>query len=289
MITGMENEMSIDSGQGRAQMQAASTSGTSVEVSEVSKRFESDSGVHEALRNVSFKVENRQFVSLLGPSGCGKSTLLHIVAGLTAHDEGQVTVAGGPPKEGRRDVGIMMQKPVLLPWRSIIKNVLLPAEALKLDRAESRERALHLLEDVGLGGRADAKAWELSGGMQQRASLARLLLPDPDILLMDEPFAALDEFTRERLMDKVADLHERGSRSALYVTHNIPEAIVLSDRIVVMGPSPGSVLATVDVDLPRPRHSSMLYEARTGELAAEIRGILSGGLNGTVDASGLEV
>jgi NitT/TauT family transport system ATP-binding protein len=153
-------------------------------------------------------------------------------------------------------------------------NVLLPAEIYRLDAGASRNRAQELLEMVGLQGFEDKHAWELSGGMQQRASLARTLLPDPSILLMDEPFAALDEFTRERLNAELARLHETLGRSVLYVTHNIPEAVFLSDRIVVLKARPGEVLEVVDVDLPRPRTLDMITDPRAVELSAHIRGLL---------------
>jgi NitT/TauT family transport system ATP-binding protein len=246
----------------------------SVTVEGLHKTYGSRRGPVEAVRDVDFDARDGEFVSLVGPSGCGKSTILHIVAGLIPYDSGTVDVGGEPARSGRREVGIMLQKPVLLPWRSVQDNVVLPAEIYRLDRASSRDRAQELLEMVGLHGFEDKHAWELSGGMQQRASLARTLLPDPSILLMDEPFAALDEFTRERLNAELARLHETLGRSVVYVTHNIPEAVFLSDRIVVLKARPGEVLEIVDVDLPRPRSLDMISDPRAVALSAHIRGLL---------------
>jgi NitT/TauT family transport system ATP-binding protein len=254
----------------------------SVTVEGLHKTYGSRRAAVEAVRDVDFDVRDGEFVSLVGPSGCGKSTILHIVAGLIPYDSGTVDVAGRPARPGRREVGIMLQKPVLLPWRSVRDNILLPAEIYRLDGAAARERAQELLELVGLQGFEDKHAWELSGGMQQRASLARTLLPDPSILLMDEPFAALDEFTRERLNAELARLHETLGRSVVYVTHNIPEAVFLSDRIVVLKARPGEVLEIVGVDLPRPRSLDMINDARAVEMSAHIRGLL--GQTGRVEA-----
>jgi NitT/TauT family transport system ATP-binding protein len=242
-----------------------------IQIEHLNKTYATRHGPVEAVRDVSFDVRAGEFVSLVGPSGCGKSTILHIAAGLIDYDSGRTDVGGQPAKPGRREVGIMLQKPVLLPWRSVLDNVRLPAEMYDIGKAASRERAQALVDMVGLQGFEDKHPWELSGGMQQRASLARTLLPDPAILLMDEPFAALDEFTRERLNGELARLHERLGRSVLYVTHNIPESVFLSDRIVVLKTRPGEVLEIVEVDLPRPRSLDMFNLPRTAELSAHIR------------------
>ena len=243
----------------------------SIEIRSLSKTYQTRKGLVEAVRDVTFSVTDGEFVSLVGPSGCGKSTILKIVAGLVSCEEGSVQVAGDQAKAGRRDVGIMLQAPVLLPWRSVLKNVLLPAEIFGLKKGEARKRAEELLELVGLQGFEDKNSWELSGGMQQRVSLARQLVFDPSILLMDEPFAALDEFTRERLNLELTTLHQRLHRSVLYVTHNILESVFLSDRVVVMKPRPGEIIEIVDIDLPRPRSLEMLNAERTQALVGEIR------------------
>jgi NitT/TauT family transport system ATP-binding protein len=245
-----------------------------IEIRGLGMTYSTRRGPVEAGREASFDVRDGEFVALVGPSGCGKSTILHIVAGLIERTGGTVEVLGAPAGAGRRDVGIMLQRPTLLPWRSVLQNVVLPTELFKIDRAEAERRARELLALVGLEGFEDKHPWELSGGMQQRASLARLLVFEPQILLMDEPFAALDEFTRERLNGELANLHESLGRSILYVTHNIQEAVFLADRVVVMKPHPGEVLRIVDVDLPRPRRVELLNDPRTAELVAEIRTML---------------
>jgi NitT/TauT family transport system ATP-binding protein len=245
-----------------------------IEVSGLGKTYGTRRGPVEAVRDASFDVRDGEFVALVGPSGCGKSTILHIVAGLIERTGGSVQVLGADARAGRHDVGIMLQRPTLLPWRSVLQNVVLPTEIFKTGKAEAERRARELLALVGLQGFEDKHPWELSGGMQQRASLARLLVFEPQILLMDEPFAALDEFTRERLNGELANLHETLGRSILYVTHNIQEAVFLADRVVVMKPHPGEVLRIVDVDLPRPRRVELLNEPRTAELVAEIRRML---------------
>lgn len=233
--------------------------------------YSSKKGPVEAVRDVSFSVGAGEFVSLVGPSGCGKSTILHIVAGLINHTSGHVEVAGRPASSGRRDVSIMLQRPVLMPWRTVLDNVLLPTEVYRTDRREAKERAHRLLELVGLDHFADKYPWELSGGMQQRASLARVLVTEPEILLMDEPFAALDEFTKERLNAELASLHESLGRSCLFVTHHIAEAVFLSDRVVVLKPRPGEVLEIVEISIPRPRRIESFTDPAAIDLVAQIR------------------
>jgi NitT/TauT family transport system ATP-binding protein len=244
---------------------------TVISVDQLHKTYASRAGAVEAVRSASFEVKRGEFVALVGPSGCGKSTILHIVAGLLDFDTGTVQVAGSPARSGRRDVGIMLQRPVLLPWRTVLDNVRLPAEIFKLDDGSARRHAAELLELVGLHGFEDKYPWELSGGMQQRVSLARTLVFEPEILLMDEPFAALDEFTRERLNSELAKLHESLGRSVVYVTHNIQEAVFLADRVVVMKPRPGEILDVVDIPLPRPRRIEMIAQPESAELVARIR------------------
>lgn len=248
--------------------------GPSIAVENLSKTYETRGGSVEAVRESSFDVKDGEFVALVGPSGCGKSTILQICAGLIPYDGGSVVVGGIEAQPGRREVGIMFQAPVLLPWRTVTENVLLPTEVFGIGKKEALKRARELLELVGLEGFADKYPWELSGGMQQRASLARVLVYDPDILLMDEPFAALDEFTRERLNLELARIHESLGRTVLYVTHNIQEAVFLSDRIVVMKPHPGEVLDIIATGLPRPRQFEVLEEPRSVDLVIKIRRML---------------
>ena len=246
-----------------------------IRISGLHKTYETNDGPLEALRAIDLDVRAGEFVSLVGPSGCGKSTLLHCIAGLIDFQQGEVTVAGTPARAGRVDIGIMLQSPVLFPWRTVINNVLLPAEVLKLDRAAARVRAGELLETVGLGGFEQKHTWELSGGMRQRASLVQALVADPPVLLMDEPFSAVDEFTRERLNGELATLHETLERTTVYVTHNMHEAVFLSDRIVAMKAQPGEVAEVIDVDLPRPRRLSMQDTPRTAELVSHVRSVLA--------------
>ena len=248
----------------------------SISVTDLHKTYDTRDGTVDAVRGATFEVKDGEFVSLVGPSGCGKSTILQICAGLVSPTQGQVEVGGLPARPGRREVGIMFQAPVLLPWRSVCDNVLLPTEVFRMDKVPAKERALELLDLVGLQGFEEKHPWELSGGMQQRASLARVLVADPDILLMDEPFSALDEFTRERLNLELAKIHESLGRTVLYVTHNIEEAVFLSDRVVVMKPHPGEILEIVDTGLPRPRKLEVLQEPRTIELVIDIRQMLFG-------------
>lgn len=244
-----------------------STGFDAIRITSLTKSYETKTGPVLAVRDVSLEVEGGKCYSLVGPSGCGKSTVLKIAAGLTPHEDGEVLVLGQQAREGRRDVGVMFQTPVLLPWRTVLKNVLLPVEIFKEPMDAGKARAKELLDLVGLEGFADKYPWELSGGMQQRAALSRVLVMDPDILLMDEPLAALDEFTRERLVFEIARLHERLKKSILYVTHDIQEALILSDHVVVMSSHPGEIVGIVDVDLPRPRNADLLS---TPEFAAHV-------------------
>ncbi|WP_028924654.1 ABC transporter ATP-binding protein [Pseudonocardia acaciae] len=219
---------------------------------EVAKVYSTRSGeATTALRDVSLSLRAGEFVSLIGPSGCGKSTLLKIVAGLIDVTHGELVADGA--ELAPRNLGVVFQSPVMLPWRTVLRNVLLSADVLGLDRAEATERARRLLAAVGLDAVEQMYPTELSGGMQQRVAIARALLHDPAILLMDEPFGALDAITREDLNTRLQGLHTEQAKTVLFVTHNIDEAVFLSDRIVVMSGRPGRVVAEVPVDLPRPR------------------------------------
>jgi NitT/TauT family transport system ATP-binding protein len=257
-----------------ARVDAGGAGGDALRVTGVSKTYQTRGGAVEAVRGATFSARQGEFVALVGPSGCGKSTLLKIIAGLEPYEHGEVEVLGAPPRAGRRDCGIMLQSAVLFPWRTVLDNVLLPIEVFRLSKSESRTRALELLDTVGLTEFKDKYPWELSGGMQQRVSLARLLVFDPDALLMDEPFGALDEFTRERMNFEVTGLHERMDKLVVFVTHNILEAVLLSDKVVMMKPRPGEVVEIVDVDLPRPRGPQTLDNPRTTELVNHIRHVL---------------
>lgn len=255
---------------------ARGVSETAIDVSDLVKSYPTQSGDLLAVDGVSFRVERGEVYALVGPSGCGKSTILKIVGGLTDYDAGAVSVLGEPAAEGRRDVGIMFQTPVLLPWRTVVKNVVLPFEIFGDDVRAGEERAMELLTLVGLDGFAEKYPWELSGGMQQRAALSRVLVTDPSLLLMDEPLAALDEFTRERLIFEIAAVQEQLGKTMLYVTHDIEEALSLADHVVVMTSHPGRIAGIVEVDLPRPRTVSILEEPLFAEHVRRVRELLRG-------------
>jgi NitT/TauT family transport system ATP-binding protein len=207
----------------------------------------------EAIREVSFEVGPGEFVSVLGPSGCGKSTLLMMTAGLLDPSGGEIRVGGRPVVGPRREVGVVFQSPVLLPWRSVLDNVLLPVELLRLPRPAYRTRARELLAMVKLDDFANKLPRELSGGMRQRVSICRALIHDPAILLMDEPFSALDALTRDQMGLELLRIWEQHRKTVVFVTHSIREAAFLSDRVLVMAQRPATITLELDVKLPRPR------------------------------------
>ena len=234
-----------------------------ISVDEAVKQFE---GGVLAVDHVSFEAAPGEFVSIVGPSGCGKSTLLRLIAGLIPLTGGRITVNGREVTEPRQDVALMFQRPTLLPWRTALQNALLPPKlAGKLDGNAERQ-AYELLDLVGLRGFEHTYPRHLSGGMQQRVALARLLMVGVDVLLLDEPFAAVDQLTRERLNIELLRVHERMSATALLVTHNISEAILLADRVIVMTPRPGRIADVIDVPFERPRAPEMMAERDFQEL-----------------------
>jgi NitT/TauT family transport system ATP-binding protein len=234
-----------------------------IAVSDAVKQFE---GGVLAVDHVSFEATPGEFVSIVGPSGCGKSTLLRLIAGLIPLSDGRIAVNGVDVTEPRQDVALMFQRPTLLPWRTALQNALLPPKlAGKLDQAAERQ-AYELLDLVGLSGFEHTYPRHLSGGMQQRVALARLLMVGVDVLLLDEPFAAVDQLTRERLNLELLRVHERMSATALLVTHNITEAILLADRVIVMTPRPGRIADVIDVPFARPREQEMVAEREFQEL-----------------------
>ena len=234
-----------------------------------------------ALEGVSADIASGEFVTLVGPSGCGKSTLLDILARLIPQTSGSVSFGNGDaPAASSTRVGLVFQKPVLLPWRTAVENVYLPAQLGKEPPERSqgtqlRERADELLELVGLSHFAEKYPWELSGGMQQRVSIARALLLDAEVMCMDEPFAALDEFTREQMHIELLRVWERQGFTGIFVTHNIFESAFLSDRVLVMTPRPGRVVAEVSIDLPRPRDKGMIGTVGFSENVRRIRDVMS--------------
>ncbi|MFF0575331.1 ABC transporter ATP-binding protein [Streptosporangium saharense] len=242
-----------------------------IDIENVSKVFTADGHLVRALDGVSLHIREGEFVTLLGRSGCGKSTLLRAVAGLEPPTSGTVRIRGELVVKPRRDVGLMFQKTALLPWRDIIDNVLLPIQIMRGDVRAHHDRARELLETVGLGEFAHRRPNELSGGMQQRVSLCRSLIHDPDVLLMDEPFAALDALTREELAGELQRICARHAKTVVFVTHSIDEAVILADRTVVMTPRPGRVSHVVDIEANRPRS---LGHSDQGGYLAERRALL---------------
>ncbi len=224
-----------------------------------------------ALEDIDFAVAEGEFVAILGPSGCGKSTLLKILAGLLPATSGEASLRGTPIAGPRRDIGVVFQSPVLFPWRSVLHNVLLPADVQRLDRAEHERIALALLSLVGLGGFEHRYPWELSGGMQQRVAIVRALVHDPALLLMDEPFGALAAMTREQMNLELQRIWLERRKTVVFITHSIPEAVFLADRVLVMTPRPGRIAETVAVGLPRPRSLDAMNTPEFGELVRRIR------------------
>jgi NitT/TauT family transport system ATP-binding protein len=244
-----------------------------VSVRGVTKRFGDGSDAVTALSDVSIDVPTGSFWSLIGPSGCGKSTLLRVMGDLIEPTDGSVTVGGKSAAEARRsrDYGMVFQKPTLFNWRTVRRNVELPLEILGMGREERRRRADDMLRLVELGDFATKRPGQLSGGMQQRVAIARALSFEPSLLLMDEPFGALDEITRERMNDELLQIWQRLRTTVVFVTHSIPEAVFLSSHIVVMSPRPGRILAEIDVDLPYPRSEETRESTRYFELVTEVR------------------
>jgi NitT/TauT family transport system ATP-binding protein len=253
-----------------------------IDLDKVGMTYQAASGPVEALAGISASIGAGEFVSLVGPSGCGKSTLLRIVAGLRPATTGTITVAGRNVTQPIPDIGMVFQAPILLKWRSILENVLLPAELAGKDPGKLRPRAEQLLEMAGLGGFGAKLPRELSGGMQQRAALCRALLLDPPLLLMDEPFGALDAMTRDDMALELLriwgekDLGREARKTVLFVTHSIPEAVFLSDRVIVMSARPGRIAADFRIDLPRPRTVELRATEAFGKLNLEIFRALTG-------------
>jgi NitT/TauT family transport system ATP-binding protein len=228
-----------------------------------------------AISDASFDVMPGELVSMVGPSGCGKSTLLKILAGLHPHDGGEVRI-GSPthPFDPSKDVGMVFQAPLLLKWRRIFENVLLPAEILGLPMAQARERARHLLQMVGLDGAEEKYPYELSGGMQQRAAIARALVHDPKLVLMDEPFGALDALTREKMNLELLRIWKEAGKTIIFVTHGISEAVFLGTRVVVLTAGPARMADNFEVDLPHPRTLDMKTQERFGEYTRRVYRLL---------------
>ena len=255
-----------------------------IQLDGVGQVFDGREGQVTALEKIDLHVRDGEFVTLIGRSGCGKSTLLRLIAGLISPTSGSVQVAGEPVTGPRRDVSFMFQRPALLPWRSVLSNVMLPVEidGGAGDRRESRGRAAYrdraheLLEMVGLQGFERRLPHELSGGMQQRVSLCRSLIRDPQVMLMDEPFSALDALTRTELSEELQRIKMELSTTIVFVTHSIEEAVVLADRVVVLTPRPGRMREVVDIDIPRPRSLGQdAHLTEVAQISARLHGLLA--------------
>lgn len=233
-----------------------------IELTGVDKTFITKEGRIDALSDVTFDVGEHEFVAIVGSSGCGKSTLLRIIAGLLSRTAGQVTVAGAPVDGPHSGIGMVFQSPVLLPWRNVRRNIELQIDIRRLNRRDYVDEVADLIGLVGLEGFEDRHPYELSGGMQQRVALCRALIHNPSMLLMDEPFGALDALTREQMNVELQRIWMETKKSVVLVTHSISEAVFLADRVIVMSPRPGHIQAIVPVDLPRPR----TFEAMKSEI-----------------------
>jgi len=244
----------------------------SLEVTGLGKLYRTRSGkVVEALQDINLLVQPGEFVTVVGPSGCGKSTLLKILAGILPRSTGQVSLQGRRIEGPNRDVGVVFQAPVLLPWWTVLQNVMLPVVVQRRDRPAFEARARALLQLVGLADFERTYPNELSGGMQQRVSICRALVHDPSILLMDEPFGALDAMTRESMNLELQRIWSESRKTAVLVTHSIPEAVFLGDRIVVMSPRPGRIAEVIPVDLPRPRRLEDINAPAFGAIVRAVR------------------
>jgi NitT/TauT family transport system ATP-binding protein len=253
-----------------------------VRVSGVGKTFGTESGGVQALEGIDLSIRQGEFISLIGPSGCGKSTLLRLIGDLTAPSAGTIEVNGKPARRARldRDYGMVFQAPVLMEWRTVAKNIELPLELMGFAGDKRKKRSTELLKLVELEGFENRHPWQLSGGMQQRVAIARALAFDPKLLLMDEPFGALDEMTRERMNLELMQIWTRTRTTVVFVTHSIPEAVFLSTRVVVMSPRPGRISKVVDIDLPQPRNVETREQERYFELVTEVREALRHGEGG---------
>lgn len=246
-----------------------------IKIQGLHKTYLTRTGRTVALQDVDLTIGADEFIALVGPSGCGKSTLLRLVSALIKPSKGKILIDGVALSGPSKDVGIVFQQAVLLPWRNVIDNVLLPAEILGLDMKKARERAHQLLELVGLAGFEKRSPHELSGGMQQRAAICRGLIHNPSVLLMDEPFAALDALTREELGFELLRIWAVEKKTIIFVTHNISEAILLSDRVVAMSPRPGRISEIIEIELPRPRTIDMEFTQQFKSYSDRVRAVIS--------------
>ncbi len=250
-----------------------------IDIDNLSLTFETNDGPVHALSDIDLKIEEGDFVSFIGPSGCGKTTLLRVIADLEQPTAGSITVNGVSPEQARinRAYGYVFQAAALYPWRTIAKNVALPLEIMGLSREEQQQRIQKNMELVNLAGFENKYPWQLSGGMQQRASIARALAVEPDLLLMDEPFGALDEIVRDHLNEQLLQLWAKTNKTVVFVTHSIPEAVFLSTKIVVLCPRPGRIYDVIESDLPRDRNLDIRETPEFLKIAHRVREGLKAG------------
>lgn len=242
-----------------------------LQVCEISAVFPNENGGLRALENVSFSVQPQEFVCVLGPSGVGKSTLLRILAGLLAPTSGEARFNGKSIAGPSRAVGMVFQRANLMPWRSVLTNIMLPLEVARVPQREAVMRAQKMVELVGLDGFESSLPRDLSGGMAQRVAIARALVSDPQVLLLDEPFGSLDAMTRERMGGELLRIWQAHRKTVVMVTHSISEALLLADRVLILNDRPGRVRALLDVELPRPRKQGVTYTSEFGDLARRVR------------------
>lgn len=242
-----------------------------LDIQRISKDFDQTAGNLSAVQDITFSVTKGEFLCIVGPSGCGKTTLLQLLAGLLPKSRGDILLEGKRLKGPHRDISVVFQKPNLMPWRKVLDNVLLPLQIYKIPDQEARKQALEYLEKVGLRDFADSYPKSLSGGMEQRVAVARALVQQPRILLLDEPFGALDSFTREQLNLELLRLWRNQNITAIMVTHNIREAVLLADRVLVLTPRPASIFREIEINLPRPRTEDIEYTPEFVELTYQIR------------------
>jgi NitT/TauT family transport system ATP-binding protein len=256
---------------------APATGAPLIRLERVAKTYRTRNGEVESLKPLTFDIGDGEFMAIVGPSGCGKSTLLKMVAGLLPASAGRIAIGGAPVAGPPDDVGIVFQSPVLLAWRTVLDNVMLQIQMRRLSTEQYLPKARALLEMVGLGGFEQKFPWQLSGGMQQRASICRALVHDPAVLLMDEPFGALDAMTREKMNLELQRIWSETRKTVLFITHSIPEAVFLADRVLVMTARPGRIGDMFDVKLPRPRSLDVMTTEAFGVHTRRIRAVLSGG------------
>lgn len=243
-----------------------------IQLKNVNKIYVTKDDAITACQDITFDINKSEFIAIVGASGCGKTTILKMIAGLVSYTDGTVTVGGNPVKEPVTNLGIIFQDSVLMDWRDVLSNILIQSDIRGMNRSKYETIARKLIKDIGLEGFENKKPFELSGGMRQRVSICRSLVHDPPLLLMDEPFGSLDALTREQISMDIQNLWMKQRKTVLLITHSIPEAVLLADRVIVMTPRPGRIAEIIDVDLPRPRRLDKL-PARYNELTGHIRNI----------------